>query len=718
MKQVLQCLRTGRTSVEEVPSCGPSAGGVLIQTRASLISPGTERTLVEFGKAGLVGKFRSQPDKVKQVIDKIKADGLIPTLEAISRKLDQPLALGYCNAGVVLEVGPGVTEFRPGDRVVSNGPHAEEVCVPRNLCAKIPEGISDEQAAFAVISAIGLQGIRLLAPAFGEKVVVYGLGLIGLLCVQMLRASGCDVLGVDINPRRLKLAGRYGAKAVDAGQGDPVVAADAWTEGRGADAVLIAASAKTDQIVHFSAQMCRKRGRIVLVGVTGMNLRRSDFYQKELTFQVSCSYGPGRYDSKYEQLGQDYPYGLVRWTEQRNFQAVLAAMASGALRVDDLITHRFPIIEAGRAYRKISEDPSALGVILVYPSQPKRSRSVNLASVPVEAAGRVKVGVIGAGNFAAGVLMPALSRTAARIAYVADLVPAAAGHLARKYGAARATTEYARILDDGEVKAVLIATGHDSHARLVCEALEAGKHVLVEKPLALNRQELDRVAAAAAARPDRLLMVGFNRRFSPHVVKINELLAGRSGPLCMNVTINAGAVPPDHWVHDPVRGGGRIIGEACHFVDLLSFIASSGVKTVAACMVGRAEGVQEDKMSVALAFEDGSIGTINYFANGSKSYPKEMLEVFSDARVLRLENFRRLTGYGFAGFRKFRTFRQDKGHTAELRTFVERAASGGEQIIPLDSLVNVTLASFAAVKAAAEARTIVLAEEHAVSQAG
>jgi predicted dehydrogenase len=670
--------------------------------------------LVEFGKAGLLAKAKAQPDKVKQVIDKIKTDGLLPTLEAVFNRLGEPLPLGYCNVGEVVEVGPGVTEFKPGDRVASNGPHAEMVCVPKHLCAKIPDGVSDEDAAFTVLASIGLQGLRLVEPTFGEKVVVYGLGLIGLVTVQLLQANGCEVLGVDVSEERLKLAEQYGATTVNAAAGgDPVAAASAWTEGKGVDAVLITASAKTDEIIHNAAEMCRKRGRIVLVGVVGLDLRRSDFYEKELTFQVSCSYGPGRYDDAYEQGGRDYPYGFVRWTEQRNFEAILAALAAGRLDVSTLITHRIGLDEAPQAYNIIATDRSALGVILEYAPQADTARAIEVNPAVAKAASGATLGLIGAGNFSKMTLMPALSKTDARLKYIADLNGAAAKHLASKFSAEQAITDYQDILGDPDVDAVLIAVGHSLHARMVCEALAAGKHAFVEKPLAMNTDEIAQVLQAAQARPDRHVMVGFNRRFSPHTEKIKHLLAGRSEPLAMNMTINAGIIPPDVWVHDPVRGGGRIIGEGCHFIDLLSHIAGSEVVQVASAKMGQGVAVQEDKMSIVLSFADGSVGTVNYFGNGSKSYPKEMLEVFSEGRVLRLDNFRRLDGYGVSGFKKFKTSRQDKGHQAEFAAFVDRVATGGEPLIPLKQLVNITLASFAAMTSAAEARTVVLAEEYA-----
>lgn len=708
MKQILQHLKTGEMELAEVPCPTVGRGLVLIQTSRSLISAGTERMLVEFSKGNLLQKARSQPDKVKQVLDKIQTDGLVPTLEAVFRKLDEPLPLGYCNAGRVIAVGAGVNELAPGDRVISNGNHAEIVCVPRNLVSKIPDGLSDATASFTVLGAIALQGIRLAQPTLGERFMVFGMGLLGLLTVQLLRAQGCHVLAVDMNASRLALAAEFGAQTVDlSAGGDPVKAAQAWTCGVGVDGVLITASAKTDELMHQAAEASRKRGRIVLVGVVGLNLRRDDFYKKELSFQVSCSYGPGRYDENYEQGGQDYPLPYVRWTEGRNFEAVLGAMASGALNVTPLITHRFPLNDALAAYDKIKNDPKALGVVLEYPESVDTTQRVTLkkSSLPATPGQNIAVvGVIGAGNFAVSTILPALTKTEARLKYVAgSRNGAAVTHAARKFGAEQAVTDTRTVLDDPEVNTVFIVTGHHTHARFVREALGAGKHVFVEKPLCLSEQELNEIQAqyenmAESNRP--LLMVGFNRRFSPHVVKIKDLLSGRSEPLTLTMTVNAGAIPPEHWTQDPERGGGRIIGEGCHFIDLLSFLAGAPVVKVAAMMSGEGPVVREDKMSILLSFADGSVGTVHYFANGSKSFPKETMEIFSDGRVIRLENFRQTLGYGFKNFKKLKTWRQDKGHASEIAQFIARVEQGGTPLIPFEEIANVTKASFAAVESA------------------
>jgi len=712
MKQILQNLKTGATEIAEVPCPRAGRGQLLIRSSCTLISAGTERLLVDFGKAGWLEKARQQPEKVMQVLDKLRTDGVIPTVEAIFTKLGEPMPLGYCNAGVVLEVGAGIHDLQPGDRVASNGPHAEVVCVPRHLCAKIPDEVMDEEAAFTVLGSIALQCIRLARPTLGERFMVFGLGLVGLLTVQLLRANGCAVLAVDASKKRLQLAESAGAKTVDLSKGaDPLAAAKEWTRGLMVDGVLIAASAKGDDIVHQAAQACRKRGRIVLVGVADLNLKRSDFYEKELTFQVSCSYGPGRYDENYEQAGHDYPLGFVRWTEQRNFEAVLDAMRTGHLQVKELVTNRFPMEEAQAVYDKVLHDSETLGIIIEYPSNESRDTSLSLSkpinNLILQPAGSVpSVGIIGAGNYARSTLLPVLSRTRVNLAAVADINGVVAAHAAWKYGAGRVVSDYRSVLDDPNIQVVFVLVGHHLHARFVCEALEARKHVFVEKPLAINETGLSQVLEATARVPDRHLMIGFNRRFSPHIAKIRELLEGRSGPLCMSMMVNAGFINPEHWTQDPERGGGRIIGEGCHFIDLMVFLTGFPVTAVSAMMAGSGGCMNEDLMTIVLGFADGSVGTVHYFANGSKGYPKENMEIFTDGRVIRMENFRITTGYGFKRFRSFRTWRQDKGHQEEIRAFIERVENGGIPLISLDSIVNVTQASFAAVESAKSGQTI------------
>ena len=712
MKQVLQNLKTGEIEVADVPGPTVRPRHLLIQSRASLISAGTERSFVEFGKASLLAKARAKPDKVKQVLDKIKTDGLLPTLETVFARLDEPFPLGYCNSGVVVEVGEGVDDFEVGDRVISNGSHAEIVCVPSNLCASTPDGVSDEAAAFTVLGAIGLQGIRLIAPTLGEAVVVTGLGLIGLMTVQMLQANGCRVLGIDPDPARSVLARQMGAETVDLSAGaDSIASALAFSNGRGADAVVITATAKTNTIMHQSAQISRKRGRIVLVGVVGLELTRSDFYEKELTFQVSCSYGPGRYDPAYEDRGLDYPIGFVRWTEQRNFEAVLDLLASGRLNVEPLISKRIEHSRSVEAYQTLTEEREALGILLTYPHEAAARTSV----VPVvradrgpSKASRAAVGVIGAGAFARLVAFPNLVKTNARLVCVADANGVAAAHAGRKYGFERTASDHHSVLDDPAINAVLVLTRHDAHAPIVLEALEAGKHVMVEKPLCLEPEQLDRIREAILKTPGRQLLVGLNRRFSPHALRMKSLLATRTEPLCMSMVVNAGFVPADGWVHDPKVGGGRILGEGCHWVDLMSFLAGAPVLRVFATKIGKAPGVavREDKTSITVYLGDGSIGTLHYFGNGHKSYPKETLEVFCDRRVLRLENFRVLRGYGWSGFKSMKLRRMDKGHREEYIRFIRAIEGGGPPVIPFEEIANVTRTTFAAVESAASGQPV------------
>jgi len=712
MKQVLQNLKTGDISVSEVPSPIARPKHLVIQTRRSLISAGTERMIVEFGSAGIINKARSQPEQVRKVLAKMKTEGIIPTVEAVFARLDEPMPLGYCNSGVVVEVGQDVTGFKPGDRVASNGPHAEIVSVPMNLCAKIPDGVSDQEAGFTVLSSIAMQGIRLLQPTLGESFVVTGLGLIGIVAVQLLRANGCRVLGIDPDPVRLELARSFGAEVVDLSAGaDPISAAEAFTGGRGVDGVLIAASAKGDEIVHQSAEMCRKRGRIVLVGVVGLGLQRKDFYDKELTFQVSCSYGPGRYDRFYEDQGNDYPLPFVRWTEQRNMEAVLSLLESGALDVKPLVSRTFPHAESPAAYEALKQDRSLIGIVLEYPDrQPDTRPVVATANVQKSSAGAggVVAGVIGAGNFSRHVALPTLAGLGVRVACVTDLDGVAAADAARKFGVECSATDYQVVIQDESINTVFVLTRHDTHAALVAEALEAGKHVCVEKPLALDVDGLRRVGRAVAEHPDRQVLVGFNRRFAPLAATMRQLLAGRAQPLCMTMMVNARALPADHWTLDPKQGGGRIIGEGCHWIDLMVSLAGARVESVTAKMIGRppAAGSPEDTMSLTMSFEDGSLGTVHYFPNGDKRFPKERLEVFSEGRILVLDNFRTLRGFGFSKFKSKSLRRLDKGHRQEYAEFVDRVKTGGEPLIPFDQLVNTTLTTFAAIESARSGQAI------------
>ncbi len=697
MKIVLSSLRDGRVTLDDVPPPAAAAGQVVIVTSRSLISAGTERMLVDFGRAGWLARARQQPDKVRQVLDKVRTDGLTPTLAAVRSKLDEPLAMGYCNAGVVRQVGEGVRGFAPGDRVASNGKHAEIVAVPQNLCAHVPDTVSDEAASFTVLGAIALQGIRLLAPALGECVVVTGLGLVGLLTVQLLRAQGCRVLGIDLDPARIALAERFGAETVNpATGGDVSGAAAVFSRGRGVDGVIITASTRSNEPVHQAAQMCRKRGRIVLVGVTGLELSRADFYDKELSFQVSCSYGPGRYDPAYENEGHDYPVGFVRWTEQRNFEAVLDMLADGRLDVQPLVSHRFALADAVAAYDLIGSDEPSLGVVLEYP-QPTAAlseRTLLLGAPPVAAT--VTAGFLGAGNYAGQVLIPAFEATEAALGAVCSSTGISAARLARAHGMAAATTEPEAILEDERCNLVVVATRHDSHAAYTRRALAAGKHVFVEKPLALDADELASVRAAwEEAGGAAQVMVGFNRRFAPQVIELQRLLEGRAVPPIFIMTVNAGAVSSDHWTQNPRVGGGRIIGEACHFVDLLRHLAGSPIADVSANAVhDMTRGTPPDCVTATLTFVNGALGTIHYLANGHKRFPKERLEVFSGGAIVQLDNFRDMRGYGWPGFSRMRLSRQDKGQRACVAAFVSALENGAPAPIPFEQLIEVHEATF------------------------
>ena len=750
MKQILQNLSSGETLLADVPAPKVRAGHLLIETEASLVSLGTEKMLINFGKANLLDKARQQPEKVKQVLQKIKTDGLMPTVEVVRSKLDAPLPLGYCNVGRVIEVGAGADGFQVGDRVLSNSSHAEIVCAPKNLCAKVPAGVTPEAAVYGVVGAIGLQGIRLLEPTLGETFVVTGLGLIGQLAVQTLMAAGCRVIGIDFDSSKCALAERLGAEVIDLSTGkDPVQAAEVLTQGRGVDGVLITASTKSDEPIHQAATMCRKRGRIVLVGVVGMKMNRSDFYEKEISFQVSCAYGPGRYDPFFEDQGHDYPLPYVRWTEQRNFEAILGLIESGTIRTEPLTSHRYDFDQALDAYGQVGAD--AMGIVLRYAQNEgdgrldiadsrgklKRNVSVNEPSgVPAKAV----VGVIGAGNFTSLVIVPALKKTTARLKSISSGTGVSGSHLAKKFGFENSTTDNESIFNDPEINTVFITTRHANHGRLVLRALEAGKHVFVEKPLAIHREEVKaiedffgrwemgdgrsetgsreqetgdreqetdkRESRGENLPPDTcnltpesaapLLMVGFNRRFAPLLRKMKALTAARSEPMAMVFNVNAGIVPRDHWSQIREEGGGRILGEGCHFVDTLRYLAGAPITHVSANFARQGNRVIDDIVSIHLNFVDGSMGTVHYFGNGNKDLERESLDLYCGGGILRMNNFRTLTGYRWPKFKKEKLRRQDKGHSNEVADFIQAVETGAASPISLEEIFDVTEACFVA----------------------
>ena len=648
--------------------------------------------LVDFGKSNLINKALQHPDKVRMVLKKIKTDGIKPTLESVLNKLDQPLPLGYCNMGTVIEVGKGVVGVRQGDRVVTNGKHAEIVGVPKNLCVKVPDSVSDETAAFTVLGSIALQGIRLANPTLGETVVVSGLGLVGLLTVQLLLANGCRVIGFDFDAAKVDLARNLGADAVKISSNkDPIASAEIFSRGRGVDAVIITASTNSSDPIHQAAVMCRKRGRIVLVGVTGLELSRADFFEKELTFQVSCSYGPGRYDPDYEEKGQDYPIGFVRWTEQRNFEAVLDMMADKRLDVAPLISHRFNINEAEKAYELFSSAEPALGVLLHYP-QDNLDFQANTVMLEGDTysprTNKTSVSFIGSGNYASAVLIPAFKSTNVCLRLISCREGISGVHVGKKFGFKQVTTDSQTIFQDEETSAVVITTRHHNHAEFVISALDSGKHVFVEKPLCLTEQELRKIETCYNALEHKpILTVGFNRRFAPQIQKMKSLLSEVDGPKSFVMTVNAGAIPADHWTQDIEIGGGRLLGEACHFIDLLRFLVGAPIKNYGRVSLN---AKTDDTFAIVMSFFDGSIATLNYFANGPKSLPKERLEVFAQGGFLELNNFKKLRGKDWPEFRKLDLMSQNKGQSACAKAFIDATNGIAEIPIPVSEIFEVT----------------------------
>lgn len=704
MKQLLQSLSDGKTYLEEVPFIENIPKHLLIESSKSLISVGTEKMLVEFGKASYVQKARQQPDKVKQVVDKLKTDGLINTYEAVSAKLDEPISLGYSNVGRVLESSDS-KEFEVGDRVVSNGSHAELVRVPYNLCAKIPDNVSDDDASFTVLGAIALQGVRLANPSLGEYFAVIGLGVIGLLAVQILKANGCKVLAIDPDSTRCQIARDYGAQTVDLSETDydEVEHANAFTKNLGLDGVVITASAKKDEIVHKSAMMLRQRGRIVLVGVVDTNLRRDDFYKKEISFQVSSSYGPGRYDPIYELAGVDYPHGLVRWTAKKNFEAILELMRDGQLDLKPLISKRVEIADSPEFYNALGTKEN-LGILINYhrpeSSSPKLRDVVLTTHKSREkkpASQSLGVSFWGVGNHSLRYLIPNFKKLKTVPHSIITRTGVSGVRAAKKYDIPFVTGSDREILGRDDVDVLVISTRHNEHAIQAMKALERNKSVYLEKPLALTLAEIDKMESLVekmkgAGEGGPILMVGFNRRFSPDILQIKRCLESRYSPITIVMTINAGYVPKDHWIQSPEVGGGRLIGEACHFIDLARFLVGNKIsKSRVMSMRGSTDrDILPDNFVIQLGFEDGSLATINYLSSGHRSVPKERVEIYFNGKVVEMNNFRHLKAYGVKGFANQRHFRQDKGHRGAVKAFVEAIRHGKTAPIPFEEIVEVS----------------------------
>ena len=721
MRQVLQQARSGEISVMEVPVPKLLPGCVLVQIAASLVSAGTERASYEFASKNLLQKAKARPDLVREVINKGRRDGVFSAVAAVRSRLDQPNALGYSSAGTIIGVGEGVTDLKVGDRVACAGAsyavHAEFACVPRLLVARIRPGsaVSFEDAAFTTLGAVALHGVRMAEAKLGDVVAVIGLGLLGQLTVQILKAAGCRVLGMDIAPERADLALRSGADDVSISRDGLRDLCMKHSSGYGADAVLITAETASSEPVDVAGEVARDRGVVVAVGTVGMDIQRKLYFEKELDFRVSRSYGPGRYDSAYEQKGRDYPIGYVRWTETRNMEAFLQLLSDGEVDVKPLISHRFPIERAQGAYDLITGKVGHpfLGVLITYPEQAEETREVQLrgkGSATLRAnKDSIAIGVLGAGNFAMSTLLPAIKRLrAVEFVGLCAANGSHARHAAEKFGFRYCATEEQKILHDPDVNTVVIATRHHLHASQILAALEAGKDVFCEKPLCLNEIDLAEIVHAYASRMrGSLLMVGFNRRFAPMAVKMKAFLRVMQEPMALHYRVNAGFIARDHWVNDPEQGGGRILGEVCHFVDFLTFLAGDLPIEVQTRSVDGLETYSDDNVIIALRFANGSQGTISYLANGDRSYSKERVEVFGGGAVAVLEDFRHLELVRHGRKQTFRSrFRQDKGHHAELEAFAAAACSQGELPIPFDEMVSTTLATLRAVESRSSGQPI------------
>jgi len=702
MKQIIQSIRNGKLTITPTVAPMVQAGGVLVATRRSLISAGTEKMVRDLAKKSLLAKAKSRPDEIKRLLSKVRQEGLVNTFKQVRTKLDEPMPLGYCAAGIVLACGDGVQEFQPGDLVACAGPHAEIVSVPKNLCARIPEGVPTEQAAFTVLGAIALQGVRLSKLVLGETALVIGLGLVGQITVALLKAAGVRVIGTDLDPAKCELAIKMGAAVAKPEISAQVV--EELTGGLGADAVLITASTKSNGPIDLAAGAVRQKGRVVLVGVIGLELDRRPFYFKEAEFVVSCSYGPGRYDSRYEEQGIDYPAAYVRWTEQRNMQAVLDLMSRGNLDLSPLISHRFSLEDAGKAYELIETGSEPyLGIILEYAEQPEIKRRIELKPAGVPAKGTLGIGCLGAGNFARMTMLPKLCGLKdVRAEILCSSGGLSATHTGEKMGFVAATSDEDEVFNNSDVDIVFALTRHDQHARQVISGLKAGKHVFVEKPLCLTLEELAEIESTLAEEANRhcSLMVGFNRRFSPAAIAVRKFFAKTEVPMTVSFRFNAGAIPADHWIQSGEIGGGRIIGEACHAIDMATFLTGSPVTRVYAEAIGgsAAPSVIDDQCFITLRHANGSISNVAYLAGGDKSFSKERIEVFGGGKTAVIDDFRQADGWSGGKQKRLWKGSQDKGHTAEIVAFVKSIQQGQQPPISWEELRATSVASILAVR--------------------
>ena len=736
MKQLLQNMRTGETEIVEVPIPQPKPGTALIMTAASLVSAGTERMVLDFASKSLLGKARSRPDLARQVIDKARREGVLTTLESAFNRLEDPLPLGYSSAGTITELGPGLQNFKIGQRVACAGGgyavHAEYALVPQNLMAVLPDDVDFESGAFSTLGAIALHGFRLANPGIGEQVAVIGLGVLGLLAVAIANAAGCSVLAIDLDPQRVKLAESMGAQ-VAVLRDDAESAARRISRGRGCDSVLICADTPSSDPVELAGAIARDRARVVAVGAVGLEIPRKIFYEKELSFINSRSYGPGRYDPAYEEGGQDYPIGYVRWTEGRNLEAFIDLLASGRVDVHPLISHRFPIEKALQAYElitKVEEQPS-LGIILTYDARDSRpgERSYQYETktvappspAPAPQTDTIKLGILGAGNFATAVMLPVLRKfDDIELVGIASGSGLSAQTAANRFGIGYATSDENQILNDASINTIAVLTRHNLHAQQVLAALRAGKHVFCEKPLAITSQGLDQIIQALSssngASPNEishpLLTVGFNRRYAPFAQQLKHFIGENHEPIVAHYRINAGILPLNHWLHDPGQGGGRIIGEGCHFIDFLTFLVGEPPSSISANALPNDGRFRDDNVQLSLTFPDGSIGTIDYLAVGDKTFPKERLEVFTGGKVGVLDDFRSLALVQNGKRKNFQSrFRQDKGHHGEWVAFSRGITETKQPPISYRDLVGVTRTSFAAIEALRNGEKITISSE-------
>lgn len=719
MKQVLQNLKSGQTEVAEVPVPKIRKGCVLVKTAASLVSAGTERNLVAFAEKNLVGKAQSRPDLVKQVIDKARREGLLTTFESAMNRLDQPLELGYSSAGTVIETADDVRDFKAGDRVVCAGGghavHAEYALVPKNLIAHLPANVDFESGAFATMGSIALNGIRLAQPQVGEKVAIIGLGLLGLITAQLVRAAGCEVYGMDISNTRVKIARELGfaADSNESAQRKYLP----FTRGKGFDSVLICADTPSSETVELAGLIARDRAHVISLGVVGLELPRKIYFEKELFFQVSRSTGPGRYDTSFEEEGHDYPIGYVRWTEGRNMQAFVDLLAAEKISMQPLITHRFSIENAPQAYELITgkTDQAYLGVLLTYPirkSKPAQKVLVEASSVHSGSKADLSLGVLGAGNYANAVFLPSVKKTGGvHLAGIATSGGLSAQHAARKYGFEFASSSVGDILSAKDINLVAILTRHQTHASYSLEAMKKGKHVYCEKPLAINKSEVDQIAKVLKKKNHPYLMVGFNRRFAPMAILLKEYFSDSSEPFFVNYRVNAGFIPASHWLHDPKQGGGRLIGEACHFIDFLCFMTGQVPVNVKGSALPDLGKYSSDNFTLTIEFEDGSVGTVAYLSNGNKRFPKEYIEVFNNGRVGILDDFRTLELVDEnKTIRKKSLLRQDKGHQAAWQSFINIVMSAGIEPIPYDQLLYNSYTTLAANQAMLTGKSVNIAD--------